>query len=138
MHEIGRWILEAAGSLGIVCRRVPGREAEQIVCMARSHFVDGNPRSWWLSPKLPFQQFSSERFSLIEILPSKSGPCWLVPETETAALPVFEVAADKVESILAGSSYFEYYLLAHDLSWLLIESDHNIYYVCQRKCVEES
>ena len=53
-----------------------------------------------------------------------------MPETEDGAL-VYELSATDVERLLAGCPYFEYYLLAPDLSWLVAESDHNVYFVCR-------
>ncbi|MDX2267789.1 MAG: hypothetical protein NW208_06760 [Bryobacter sp.] len=132
MHEIETWITEAAITLAIPFKRRTPEEGRDLVRSARAIFVEGDPRSWWLALKLPFKQFSSDEIGLTEVLPSRDGTCLLIPETDTEDLPVYEIEAKNVGSIIGECPYFEYYVLAQDLRWLVTESDHNIFFVCER------
>lgn len=133
MHdEVETWIAEAATTLGITLRRQAPEVERDLVRNARSIFVEDNPRVWWLALKLPFKQYPSDEMRLTELLPNKDGTCWLIPETDTEGLPVYEIDAKSVESLLKECPYFEYYVLAKDLNWLVAETDHNVFFVCER------
>lgn len=92
----------------------------------------GDPRAWWLSLALPAKQFPSDGAARLgDLLPRTSDRCWLIPETDGDRLPVFGVATNEVERVVAQCPFFEYYVLGLDLSWLVIESDHNVLFVCE-------
>jgi hypothetical protein len=132
MHEIESWLTEAAAALGVLIRRATPEEARELVRQARAIFVEGDPRVWWLGLKLPFKQFPANQMQLSDVLPSSEGSCWLFPETDANEFGVYEIDARNVESVLQECAYFEYYVLARNLSWLVAESDHSLVFVCER------
>lgn len=67
-----------------------------------------------------------------DIVPSKTGLCWLVPETDAPNaidLPVYELDVSEIEGLIADCYGFEYNVVAHDFSWLVAETHHDQYYV---------
>lgn len=133
MHEIEEWLNQAATALGFSLRRKEPEEGRQIVEKAKADFVDGDPRAWWLSLKLPCKQYSSENTRLADLIPKNSPTCLLIPETDSKDLPVFEIDSEQIESLLKECPYFEYYVMAPDFGWLAAESDHNVFFVCERQ-----
>lgn len=131
MHEIERWIVDAAATLAVVIERQPPELSKAIIEEARSNFVLGNPRAWWMSLKPPVRQFQSETVGLTSVLPSAEGGCWFIPETDREDVAVFRLEAGIIRSLLDGCPFFEYYVLADDLRWLVCESDHNVFYVSE-------
>ena len=75
--------------------------------------------------------YDSQSTKLIAIAPEKSGSCWLIPETDAIHLPVYAIDVKDVQRLLDGCPFFEYNLIAKDFSWLLIETEHNDYYICR-------
>jgi hypothetical protein len=132
MHEIETWITEAARANNLPLRRISPAEGSALVRNAQAIFVEDDPRRWWLSLKLPYTQTTCGEAALTDLLPSTDGTCLLLPETDTADLPVYEVDARHVEALIKDCPYFEYYVLAKDLSWLVAESDHNVFFVCEQ------
>ncbi|MCW5964066.1 MAG: hypothetical protein KIT83_08505 [Bryobacterales bacterium] len=132
MHEIETWISEAATTLGLPLKRKAPEEGREVVKIARDIYVEDDPRVWWLRLKLPSKQVPAEELGLTEVLPSREGTCWLIPETDAEELPVYEFDAKNVERVIRECPYFEYYVLAQDFSWLVAESDHNVFFVCER------
>lgn len=131
MSEIAAWLSEASKDLSLALRELPPTEAGQLYETAKGIYVRGNPRAWWLDLALPCEQFDSSKTTLSNVVPVKVGKVWLLPETEREPI-AYEVddVAD-LEKLLAECPYFEYYVLAHDLTWLVAESDHNVYFVCR-------
>jgi hypothetical protein len=115
--------------------RLRAQQAEQIIQVAKARFVEGNPRSWWLSLRVPCrivgQDASSGVPSLIRHWASDESFCWFVPEVEDGSYPVYETTVPIVERILSECSFFEYYLLNRPLDRLLIENDHNQIVIAQ-------
>lgn len=132
MHEVERWIHQAAAALSDEIERQTPAASKMIVERARSIFVSGDPRAWWMALKLPFRELQSSGIGLTAVLPSVEGSCWLIPEIEGTDLSVFKLGARVVESLINECPFFEYYVLADDLAWLVAESDHNVFYVCER------
>src|SRR5262245_58422704 len=110
-------------------RRLHPEEGAQIIQAAHHKFVEGRPRSWWLSLKVPYTAieyaYASGFRHLAEHWQSKDINCWFIPETEEAELPVYETTIDVLPRLLEECSFFEYYVLNKDCSLLIIESDHN-------------
>lgn len=54
--------------------------------------------------------------------------CYLIPETEGDPC-VFRLKFNEVGTLLDNCPFFEYYVAAIDFGWLIIESDHNEFFV---------
>jgi hypothetical protein len=46
-------------------------------------------------------------------------------------LPVYEIDASNVEKLIDDCPGFEYYVVARDFSWMVVETHHNQFYVCR-------
>jgi hypothetical protein len=130
-NEIETWIDDAAASLGLLIERLPVEDAAEVETKARSQFVIGNPRAWWMSPSRCCDHFDSTTHELVEILPKKTGKAWFIPETEASSLPVYSIDLILLPQLLEECPHFEYYIVSPDFKWLVSESDHNIYFVCR-------
>jgi hypothetical protein len=133
MHEIETWITEAASNLGIPIRKLTNGEAESVLHEAMSRYVKmADPRSWWLSLARPIDEHYDRRLvKLSSILPTTTGTVWFIPETDARHLPVYEMEVGLVEKLIDDCPGFEYNVVAKDFSWLVIETDHDQYYVCR-------
>ena len=129
--EIERWLNEAACELRITLRRLAEREASLIIDALQSRYIKGNPRAWWESLALPYSQFDSKAVRLSSVLPTLSENIYLIPESPKNNGPVYEVDAASLEALLNDCPYFEYSVTNGDRSWLLMESDHNIFFLCR-------
>jgi len=129
--EIEQWIEDATASLGLNARRLSTSDARVVTSRARSKFVVGNPRVWWLSLRPPWQVLSSEDRNTSDVFPSCPAKILLVPETEIDEPPVYELSPVDIDGLLGSCPFFEYYVLAPDLSWIVVESDHNQFFVCE-------
>jgi hypothetical protein len=110
-------------------RRLPSEEASHIVQVAQRTFVEGQPRTWWLSLKVPHTAVEYTDASGFRHIPEhwrlNDVTCWFIPETEEQVPPVYETNIQVLPRILEECSFFEYYVLSKDFSFLLIETDHN-------------
>lgn len=110
-------------------RELPATEAHHVVGMAKGLFVQGNPRAWWLSLKVPAQSLqypdATGYLHLSDHLAGAGQRFWFIPELETDELPVFDAELNAVTELLRESPFFEYYVLSKDYRRLLIENDHN-------------
>ena len=115
--------------------RLEMQQTEQLIEVAKTRFVEGNPRAWWLSLRVPYQiaaqDTSSGAPSLMKHWAIDEPFCWLVPEVEDGSYPVYQTTVPIVEKLLSQCRFFEYYLLNKPLDLLLIENDHNQIIVAQ-------
>lgn len=106
-------------------------EGRRVVTAARDRFVVGDPRVWWLSPRLPCRTspYAQEHWAecLRRELPPGTSACWLVIETDEGKedLPVYRVQARHLPPVLGECSFFEYYVVGEHHDWLLIDTDHD-------------
>jgi predicted NUDIX family NTP pyrophosphohydrolase len=105
--------------------------AKRVTDEAVRRFVLGSPRAWWMNLAVPAEVTDSTASTFIDVVPEKTGRCWLIPEIETAGWPVFDVEVADIQAILNDCPFFEYYVVARDFSWLLAESDHDEFFVCR-------
>lgn len=132
MHEIEQWIEEAARSQNLSLRKLPERDAILVEDAARAHYVRDHPCVWWLGLSKPIsQRYDSRSVNLLSVVLQKTGTCRLIPETESEHLPVYEVEVSQVEMIIRECPFFEYNLVAMNFSWLVVETDHNEFYICR-------
>lgn len=132
MSEIEDWIQEAAANLGRSFTRCAPGVAEKVVREVREVFVDGNPRVWWLSLKRPFKSVSSVDISILDVLPTKGDKVWFIPETDQNLLPVYDLRPEEVELIRRNCPLFEYYVTDKLYRWIVIETDHDKFIICNR------
>jgi hypothetical protein len=128
--EMLEWIMDALKRQGSSATPLAPSEAKSIVAAAKEKFVQGNPRAWWTSLRVPAKVYNSQDYTLEEILPSQDQSYWFIPETEEDNLSVFDLTGAEVSAVLKECPYFEYYILNKQNQWLIAESDHNRFYVC--------
>jgi hypothetical protein len=111
----------------IELRRCAPIEESNIVREGMQRFVNGSPRSWWLSLKRKGKRVSVDHgfLHLAELIPPRDSLCWLIPETDREHLPVFELHKKWLIPIFSECSFFEYYVMSLRYDWLIIENDHN-------------
>lgn len=131
-QEIEEWLELAANSTGLPIEHLPTDRAAEIERRARQRFVVDNPRAWWMSLSGSCEHFNVKEHKLEDILPPGTAKCWLIAETgSSSGLPVYSLDAHDVSALLNECPYFEYYIVAEDFSWLVAESDHNVFFVCR-------
>jgi hypothetical protein len=91
-----------------------------------------NPRVWWLNlAKRIDEHYDRNAVRMSEVLPQKRGTVSLIPETDSGQFLVYEVEASQLETLIDNCPGFEYNVLPHDFSWLFIETDHDMFYICR-------
>ncbi len=104
-------------------------EAQKIIKNIKNRFVNGDPRAWWLSLKLPFKSYPINDVSdkvdyLNKLLPSSELSYLWILDGNNKDYHVFKATLNSIKSIILESPYFEYYIVHHNLDWLLAENDH--------------
>jgi hypothetical protein len=130
MHEIETWIEEAASNQRILIRKLPKDKAESAQREVVSRYVkDHSAGAWWMAlAKQIDEHYDRNAVKLSGILPAKSGACWLIPETGSLQLPVYEIDASQVQALIDDCYGFEYYAVAIDFSWFVAETHHDQFY----------
>ena len=81
---------------------------QQVLDKAKATFVENEPRSWWLSLKVPFISFDysdgSGLDNILKHIPPGDQRCWFT-------LPVYDADVRFIGSILRQCQVFEYYLV---------------------------
>src|SRR5579872_5375103 len=133
MHEIETWIENAVRHLNLGVRKLERERAARIRDEAMSRYVKiKDPRVWWANLSRPIAEWRNRKSStLSSILPEKQGKAWLIPETDQADLPVYEIELNDVESLINDCNGFEYNIVANDLSWLVCETEDDQFYLCR-------
>ena len=127
--------MEAAAESGTTVKRLSDKDARSVEDTARAKYVRGNPRVWWLGLE-GCESYDSNSVELSTVIPDKTGACWFLPETDEPSLPVYEVDASSLPQLIKECPYFEFNIVAKDFSWLVAESDHNVYFLCRSKAEE--
>ena len=132
MNEIEAEIDKVVDSLGINKEKwckLPMEAAREVGQAAKSRFVVGNPRAWWLGLKGPAQRHlfpKGDGCQFVHLcVPVEDERCWLIPETEESDLPVYDVCVSELRRVLGECRFFEYYLVSKHFEWLVVENDHN-------------
>jgi hypothetical protein len=131
MHEIEEWIESTTSNQGLSVRKLSNEDAKNIVLAARAKYVYGNPRAWWLSLRIEAETVNSGGVCISKLLPSSVQAVFVIPETESADPPVYELSPVSLDALLNDCPFFEYYVVDQTLGWLVIESDHNQFLVCR-------
>ena len=129
INEIIDEAIQTAGLLSGEMSELPENEAKEVYQRAKSEFVDGNPRVWWLrlkkKPRTVDTDNSEDFHYLRENWPHTDDSCYFIPENEKNHPIIFNATLEGVIKVLGNSSFFEYYLVGKQFDWLLIENDHN-------------
>jgi len=130
MSEIVSWIEDAVREQHLNVMRLPTDDAQKIVDTAKRAFVQGDPSSWWFGLQTSPRHLSSIDLPLCAVIPSSTLNPFFIPETEEKQLPVFRGAAAELERLVGECPFFEFYVVAPDNSWLVIETHHDEYLLC--------
>jgi hypothetical protein len=133
MHEIEHWIDDAEQQQVLLLKKLHQEEAISVQREITARYVTTSaPCTWWENLKRPIDEhYDRKTVKLLSIMPTKSGLCWLIPDTETEWLPVYEIHAQQVQTLIDDCPGFEYYVVAKDFSWLIVETHNDEYYVCR-------
>lgn len=130
MHEIEQWIEEAVKTHGLGVSKLPKVQALELVSDVAKTFVNDRPRAWWLDLRMKAKRVSSDSLPLSMVVPKTDEHPFFIPETEDEELPVFRGSVAELERLICECPFFEYYVVAPDKRWVVIESDHNEYFLC--------
>lgn len=117
--------------------------SEKIISEIKHTYVNGNPRAWWLSLKHRHDIFSytddsgyknisrivSERLNSEAVL---NEQVFFIADEDNEYMYLYNIPLCFLVHIIEGCRYFEYYVVAHDLSWLICENDHGDLIVCPK------
>ena len=134
MHEIESWIEAAAKAQHITTRKLAIEEAKHVMLGTITRYFKNTPSSLalWMDLIKPIDEYYDRNLVKFgDVAPSKTGLCWLIPETNVSAidLPVYELDVSDIGRLIDDCYGFEYNVVAHDFSWLVIETHHDQYYV---------
>jgi hypothetical protein len=138
MNEIEQEVDNAVASAALppdAAHKCGAAESSAVVKRAMEIFVEGNPRSWWLSLKGSREHYPYDTVAFEHIrdhISADDQRCWFIPETEAEHLPVYECDVDAVVQILSRCFLFEYYIVGKKMNWLIINTDHGELVVCRR------
>jgi hypothetical protein len=136
------WIVQAAAGLGIRLERLTPGDALSVTDEVKSKFVDGSPRVWWLGLKTPYAWYDSKSTRLSHVLPCHRGEVFFIPETDDEEpSPVFKIDARDIETLIGECTFFEYYVVSLEKEWLVAETEHDAFIVCnnsESSCCREA
>ena len=132
-NDVTSSIRSAILRLGLNVKELNATQARNVNKEAIHRYVVGSPRAWWMSLTVQPETADSTVVKLMDVIPGKTGRCWLIPEVDSSSGPVFDVEVRNIQAILNECPFFEYYVVAKDFSWLIVESDHNEFFVCRSK-----
>ena len=107
-------------------------DAAKVVEQAEARFTTAPGHRWWwevLREDLPFQTCNvrAEDFGLVGIV-CPDAPAWLlVSDDSDQPWPVYEAHPSDVARILEESPFFEFVIVAKDMTWLVLENHHNVF-----------
>ena len=128
---IGGWIRSAASETRIHLIQLSDSESAKIVAALHDHYVIGNPWAWWMSLSMAYDTWDSREVNISSILPTLSDQVYFIPEAARNHPHVYRVRAGDLERLIDNCPGFEYNVASLDGSWLLAESDHDIFYLCK-------
>ena len=129
-ETIRGWIRSAASETHIQVIQLSDSESAQIVRKLRAYYVLGNPGAWWMSFGVPCSNWDSREVKISTILPTLSDQVYLIPEAAMNNPRVYRVEAGDLERLIDNCPGFEYSVAAINGSWLLTESDHDVFFLC--------
>ncbi len=119
----------AIGVLKLNVLKFSSAESVAIASAAKAKFVNGNPRVWWLSLHRPYQTFSVEDHTLLDVIPAGTVDVWFMPEYDwDESATVYRTNVESLQRLLNECFLFEYYVLQKDYDWVICANDHDEYY----------
>ncbi|MDV5355398.1 hypothetical protein QM201_10920 [Enterobacter asburiae] len=131
-------IESALTALNIDERRVDN--AEFMLNAIKHKFVAGDPRAWWLSLKNKIEARFFEDNAGYKCIPeiahtrfqcSYDEDVFLVVDMDNEVSQLYCIPVKVLTSLIEACRYFEYYVVAKDLSWLICENDHGEIITCK-------
>jgi hypothetical protein len=111
-------------------RPLSDAESAQVVRQVLDKFVGGVQRTWWWEALGPgaVSRHVQDGFKLVaEIVPAPDEIVWFIAEDDdNSGFPVYEATPRAAQQVIGECAYFEYYLVAKDMSWLLCENHHDV------------
>ena len=140
VSELKEELQESLTALGIVPEEIENKD--YIINQILSTYVNGNPRAWWLSLKGKKEIIDytddSAYLHLVDTIkkieekqfdPNKS--IYFIIDDDNEQMYIYIMNPLCVKSVIESCQYFEYYVVALDLSWLIAENDHGQLIVCR-------
>lgn len=131
MSELTNMIEEVVRDFNLQLQRCMPVESHEIVEKARAVFVVDDPRVWWLDLRWKPTRCPSENASIDSVVPAGCRTAWFIVEDGTRGLPVYEATPGDVEVIRKNGPAFEYYYVDKDFRWMIVETDHDEFMVCE-------
>jgi len=102
-------------------------DRSELLAKIRAQYVEGAPCVWWLSLKGPQRTEPGNINDARRRLPEGTEWAWFIPDPDdgTEDLPIFRATVEVLPRLFNELGFFEYYLIAPELDWLLCETDHN-------------
>ena len=125
MTEIELWIADAGKELNHDFVKLSQEESTNIVSRAKEKFVLDDPRSWWMSLRLPYKRYSVLEKAINDLMPGTIEKVWFIPETEEECMPVYELSPSEIQMLRENCPPFEYYVIPKTMKWIMIENDHD-------------
>jgi len=115
-------------------------DSDQLLSAIKYTYVNGNPRAWWLSlnhKQKTFTYSDNSGYKHIKKIIKKLHGNKKIDDVFFIAdddeMLIYRIPLDSLEKIVENSIFFEYYVVANDLSWLVCENDHGDIIVCSHK-----
>ncbi len=124
-------IAEATTSFpGVTMIRLPDEEQPDVLRQIMDRFLFASDAAWWWEvlnePSLTLGGHSVS--DIPKVCPDPHAPIYFVP-CDTRPLVVYRTTPHSTELTLNECPFFEYALVALDLSWMIIENHHGAFIV---------
>lgn len=110
-------------------------QAQTIVTHIETRYVDGHNWVWWwehfIEQTYTKQHREDQAFMVLSrLLPKLNEKVWFVVEPwgEKRQFSVYVVAAQHIEPVLGEYYSFDYYIVSHELGWLVGENHHGCFF----------
>ena len=114
-------------------------DAQSLMAKIKGKFISGEPRAWWLSLKHDVNILSYDNNAGYKDIPDVVKKNFthrdfarviLIVDEDNENKFLFKIPLNSLPCIIEACRYFEYYVVAEDLSWLIAENDHGDLLIC--------
>jgi hypothetical protein len=135
---------KAIDSLGMTAdqiAKVPPHEAREVLGRIKARFLKfPGVRFWWEWFALPYETLlppTDQGFELIpQITPEPAEKAWFIAGLTEDAKVVYECQPASLDRLLSECPFFEYAVVAKDLSWLVLENHHGCLFAVGDAAIE--